>query len=235
MEDLATFNLQNIRLGLIYGSQIGLAVLMLVTVLLLAQPGKRRTPVYVLNVLALIFDLLRGSMMAVWLDSMWNHPYVFFAQDYSRITGEDKANSIAADVFKTLELSTVLVSLIFQVRVIMSTTTSAKRALVTSTAFVVAMVTICVQVATTAVNADNIAHPAPLADDALQLKLSDVCVILQLVSVGFFLIIFTAKLGIVIHQRYKLGYSKFGPMQIVFIGSLQSMLIPGKRFSTRGD
>jgi pheromone alpha factor receptor len=234
MDDLKTFTFENIRLGLVYGCAIGLSALMFISLLLLTQPGKRRSPIYVLNVIALVLDIIRSSLMAAWLDSMWNHPVTYFEGDYSRIGTADIAKSVAADVVKLLELGTILVSLTFQVRVIMSTAPAVQRALVLSIAFVVVMVIICVKLAVTVVNARNIANFVPVDQYSLQYKLSDASEILQLVGVGIFLIIFMTKLGIAIRQRYRLGQSKFGPMQMVFIGSLQSMAIPSTFLKLNG-
>jgi hypothetical protein len=105
---------------------------------------------------------------------------------------------------------------------------------VLSIAFVVVMVIICVKLAVTVVNARNIANFVPVDQYSLQYKLSDASEILQLVGVGIFLIIFMTKLGIAIRQRYRLGQSKFGPMQMVFIGSLQSMAIPSTFLKLNG-
>lgn len=227
MEDLSFFWYQNMHLGLVYGSQLGLTTLMLVTLLLVTQPGKRRAPIYVLNVTALVLDLTRSTLMAVWLVSMWNHPVTIFARDYSRITRGDVANSVVVNVVKTLELGTVLCSLVFQIRVIMSTATSMQRASVLSAAFIIATATMCVQLASAVVNSRNIALFIPPEELGLQLRLADLARIMQVVNTGFLLLVFAARLGFAIKQRHKLGHSQFGPMQMVFIGSMQSMLIPG--------
>ncbi|KIW00279.1 uncharacterized protein PV09_08169 [Verruconis gallopava] len=226
MEDLAEFTFQNIRLGLVYGAQVGLASLMLVTLLLLTRSDKRGSPIYMLNTLALFLDVLRGSMMAAWLDSTWNHPLVAFESDYSHITAGDKTKSLMADVFKVAELGVILSSLILQVCVMMATAPSHQRALVVGVACALALVTMCELLASTVVNAQNIVYLAPVASYALQYRLSDVASILQLVSAGFFLAIFVAKLAVAIRRRRRIGQRKFGPMQVVFIGSLQSMIIP---------
>jgi pheromone alpha factor receptor len=225
MDYLSFFWYQNMHLGLVYGSQLGLTALMLITLLLLTHPGKRRALIYVLNVLALVLDLIRSALMAVWLTSVWNHPVVFLLRDFTPITNQDLAASIVVNVVKTLELATILTSLIFQVRVILSTATSFQRGSILSLAFLMATVTLCVQLASTVVNSRNIVLFMPA--DGLQLRLADLARIMQLVSTSFFLLVFVSKLGWAIRQRVRLGQSQFGPMQMVFIGSLQSMVMPG--------
>lgn len=228
MGDLSLFTSQNISLGLVYGAQVGLAALMLFTLLLLTQPGKRRSPIFILNTVALTLDLLRGVMMAVWLGSMWNNVYGYFSNDSSKISRTDIADSVVAEVFKCLEVIVIMVSLIFQVRVILSTATQAQRFLVLCVSVLVALITISIDFAALVVNAQNIAAMAYPSDGSLQQRLANAAGIAQLVAVAFFLIVFSSKLGIAICQRYRLGQSKFGPMQMVFIGSLQSMVLPSK-------
>lgn len=227
MSDISTFWFENMHLGLVYGAQLGLASLMLLVLLLLTQPGKRRAPIYILNTVTLVLDLIRSALMAHWLTSIWNHPVVQLLGDYSRLSRGDYAASVLVNVVKTIELAVVLSSLLLQVRVILTTATSAQRAVILSVAFVLGMVTLCVQLASTVVNSRNIVRLTQTEDFSLQIRLANLSRILQLVSTSFFMLVFATKLGFAIKQRYKLGNSRFGPMQMVFIGSLQSMLIPG--------
>jgi pheromone alpha factor receptor len=227
MEDLTTFWYQNMHLGLVYGSQLGLASLMLITILLLTQPGKRRAPIYILNVSALVLDLSRSALMAYWLTGMWNHPVVQFLGQYELVGRGDYVASVMVNVVRTLEVIVILWSLILQVRVILCTVTPFQRAAVLSMAFIMATITVSVQLAVTVVNSRNILLLVPVEELGLQQRLADLSRILQMVSTCFFLLVFVAKLGVAIRQRKKMGCAKFGPMQIVFIGSLQSMLLPG--------
>ncbi|KMU88355.1 pheromone receptor PREB [Coccidioides immitis H538.4] len=62
-------------------------------------------------------------------------------------------------------------------------------------------------------------------------RVSSLTNILTTVSICYFSTIFVAKLGFAIHARRTLGLTGFGAMQVMFIMSCQSMIVPARRLT----
>jgi pheromone alpha factor receptor len=231
MADIASLNYDNVQMALIYGVQIGLTVVMLVTLLLLTQPGKRQSPVFILNVLALLLNTTRASLLAVYLTSNWDNPYSILAADYSRITNTDVANSIAVSVVKFVEVVVIEISLVLQVHVVLSTATRVQRFWLMVLSGTVGMIAIAFQLGTTAIN--SVALKGYKTSNGIvppdQARVASAANITLTISICFFMAIFISKLGYALKQRRTLGLHKFGPMQVIFIMGLQTMIVPCKR------
>jgi pheromone alpha factor receptor len=208
-----------------YGAQIGLAALMLVTVCLLTQASKRRSPIFAFNVLALILEVIKSSLLAVYMSSEWNNPYAYFADDQSRITRQDQANSIAAPIIKLLEIICVESSLVLQVRTILFTERKLLRhwAMVLSAS--ISLMTMGVELGLMIINVKSIASLSEAPP--IQNRLASIANLTITASICFFMLIFVLKLGFALKNRRKLGVRKFGPMQVVFIMGVQTMIVPG--------
>jgi pheromone alpha factor receptor len=226
--DITALNYDNVEMALIYGVQIGLTVLMFATLLLLTQPGKRHSPVFILNVLALILNAIRSSLLAVYLTSNWDNPYSILAADYSRITSMDVANSVAVSVVKLVEVVVVEISLVLQVHVVLSTATRVQRFWLVILSGTVGMIAITFQLATAVINSvalqDYSTSNGIVPPD--QTRVASAANISLTISVCFFMAIFVSKLGYALKQRRTLGLRKFGPMQVIFIMGLQTMIVP---------
>jgi pheromone alpha factor receptor len=230
MSDVAALNHDNIQMALNYGVQIGLTVLMLVTLLLLTQPGKRHSPIFILNVLALILNAIRASLLAVYMTSNWNNPYSIIAADYSRITKMDVANSVAVPIVKFVELVIIECSLVLQVHVILVTAPKVQRFWLMVLSGTIGLIALAFQLATTIVNSIAIENYMTSGGEVPQdqLKIASAANISLTISVCFFMVIFVSKLGYALKQRRTLGLRKFGPMQVIFIMGLETMIIPCK-------
>jgi pheromone alpha factor receptor len=230
MADIALLNYENVEMALIYGVQIGLSVLMLTTLLLLTQPGKRQSPVFILNVLALTLNTIRASLLATYLTSNWDNPYSILAADYSRITKMDVANSVAVSVIKFAEVIVIEISFLLQVHVVLSTASRLQRFWLLILSGTVGMIAVAFQLATTIVN--SIALQGYKTSDGIvppdQARVASAANISFTISVCFFMAIFVSKLGYALKERRTLGLRKFGPMQVIFIMGLQTMIVPCK-------
>jgi pheromone alpha factor receptor len=230
MADVTSLNYDNVQMALIYGVQIGLSVLMFITLLLLTRPGKRQSPIFVLNVLALVLNTIRASLLATYLTSNWDNLYSIFAADYSRITKLDVANSVAVSVIKFTEVIVIEVSMVLQVHVVLSTASRVQRFWLLVLSGTVGMMAVALQLATTVVNSIalqgyNTSNGVIPSDQA---RVASAANISLTISVCFFMAIFVSKLGYALKQRRTLGLDRFGPMQVIFIMGLQTMIIPCK-------
>jgi pheromone alpha factor receptor len=227
LDQITWFNNQAIRLSIQQGVETGASILVLFTLLLLSPPGKRRTSMFILNLLALIANSIRMVLKCVYDGSAWLNIYFQLVGDARYIRLIDYSNSIATVVFSFITFCFVLASLLVQVRVVVATAgRKTRRALM----FVVGSLTLAataLQFAGMVVNSQiivNITSPQT-SDFTMLLK---AITIVTIVNLCCFTAIFLAKLAVVMSRRRKLGQHQFGPMQVLFICGIQSMLIPCK-------
>lgn len=227
MTDLTFMNSANIGMGITYGIQIGLASLMLIVTLLLSQKGKRRSLNFFCNVAALALDIPCSALMAGWLASIWNNPYVYFTHDSSLITKGNIVASIMPQPLKLLEIIAIQMSLFIQVRVILITSAALARRMILAILFTIATICIAMEIGLAVVNTKQIALMADPSPIQPQLALAANVTFCIFVASAMF--VFMWKLAYALKNRRNLGVVKFGPMQIIFIMGAQTLIAPGKR------
>lgn len=225
MDDFAQMHFWGVDLGVLYGTEIGMSIVTLVAYAVLTQPAKRRSTIFALNLLALIFNTIRAILLAVYVGGPWQNPYAYFADDWSRVPRSAYANSIAVPVMKFLELCCVEASLILQVHTVLAATSRVRRWFLVALSTLVGLVALGFVFAVMVLNAQAIMD---LTSGYLFEPITSASNITTTISICFFFVIFTSKLGYALAQRRKLGIRNFGPMQILFIMGLQSMIIPGE-------
>lgn len=223
--DLEAFNLYNVRISINYGSQIGASLLLLLVMVLLTQPEKRRSPIFILNVLSLTFNFIRSLLQSLYFTSGFSVPYAYFSGDFSRVPSSDYATSVAAGIFTLLLLITIEISLVLQVSVVCATMKAVFRQAVIAGSALVAMVAIGFRAALVGINSRSIVR----AESFIPWKwLASATNITTTISICLFCALFVVKLGVAMRERKKLRLRQFGPMRILFIMGCQTMFIPGK-------
>lgn len=226
MSDLVKMNSANIGMSLSYGIQIGLASLMLIITLLLSQKGKRRSLIFFCNVAALALDIPVSALMAGWLGSIWNNPYVYFTHDTSLITTANIVASIMPQPLKLLEIIAIQLSLFIQVRVILVTCRAYVRRMILAVLFTLATICMAMEIGLAVINGRSIAlmaDPSPIQPQLAQAANITFCTF-----VASAMFVFVWKLAYALKNRRNLGMAKFGPMQVIFIMGAQTMVAPGK-------
>jgi pheromone alpha factor receptor len=226
MEDLAYFHSYTIKLAINRGVMIGACIIMLIAVLVLTKRDKRRSPIFFLNVVALLLTAIRQLLVTIYLTGPFQHPYAVVAVDFDRVTGIDFSNSIAVPVLTTITLGVILVSLLMQVNVVAATMHRNHRVILLCICSAFALVAMGFQFAFMVVNCRNIIALTPY-NDATE-KLQQETYGSMVATLVLFTLIFTVKLGFAIQKRRKLGLRRFGPMQVIFIMGVQTLIIPGK-------
>ncbi|QDS76214.1 hypothetical protein FKW77_008481 [Venturia effusa] len=224
MSDLIKMSNANIGMGLSYGIQIGFASLMLIVTLLLSQKGKRRSLIFFCNVAALVLDIPVSALMAGWLSSIWNNPYVYFTHDTSRITTGNIIASIMPQPLKLFEIMAIQLSLFIQVRVILGTCRAYIRRMILAVLFTIASICIAMEIGLAVINAKSIvlmADPSPI-----QPQLAQAANITWCIFVASAMFVFVWKLAYALKNRRNLGIMTFGPMQVIFIMGAQTMIAP---------
>lgn len=218
-----SFNTQNLEICVVYGCQLGGSVIMLLVVLLTTQMSKRRSPIFVLNVLSLILSSLRSLLQILYYIGPWTEIYRYLSNDYSTIPASAYSNSVGAVVLTLLLLITIQASLVLQTNVVCKTLSSSLRWPVTALSLTVALLTISFRFALTIRNAQGILKASTYSD---VLMLGRASLITETGSIWFFCTIFVIKLGWTLYQRKKLGLKQWGPMQIITIMGGCTMIVP---------
>ena len=224
MDDLDSFILYSVQICINYAAQLGASLILLIVLLLLTKPDKRRAPIFITNTLSLTINFIRNILQCLYFNGPFNEVYAYFAQDYSRVHRSDYAISVTATVLTVLLLVCVEISLIFQVRVVCVTLRRVYRRVIFAVSVLVALMAVAFRFALCVENSIYIVTLNYLT--GLK-RLESAANITTTVSICWFCAVFVIKLGIALQQRRKLGLGQFGPMQIIFIMGCQTLIIPG--------
>jgi pheromone alpha factor receptor len=213
----------NVRLCINLGSQLGACVVLLVFLLLLTHSGKRGSSVFILNGLALLFNILRLLLQAIHFSTPFEKIYPFFSGDYSDVKPGAYAISILGVVFETMLVMCIMISLVVQVHVVCKTLRRRYRRPLLAFSVLVALVPIGFRMGWMVINCIYIM--AVKSTNAFVWLQSAVNIVIT-ISICFFCAIFVVKLGHAIKQRRRLGVRDFGPMKIIFVCGCQTLTIP---------
>ena len=231
MDQFAWFHAQMSQMAISRGTALGATAVTLLAVAFLTQPAKRSSPVFALNVAALSFNVLRTLFMAIWVASDWTDPYAVIANDWARITATDVGNSVAVPVFTLLALGAVLASLMLQVRVALSTARRRVRRAVLALCGLLALGSLGTEMAVMVVNIrTQIVDLTNTARDLGWAKLVEANNLVMLLAFLLFTLVFVAKLGDTIWQQVRRlgGAQRFGPLQVLFIMGVQTLIVPSE-------
>ena len=222
--DLDDFVYYNTQICISFGAQIGASIVLLIVLLLLTKRDKRTSPIFIVNTLALIFNIIRLVMACLYFTGPWNETYAYFGQDYSRVHIKDYAESVNDAVFNFLALLCIETSLCLQARVVCITLRPIYRTAILIASILVALVGITFHFILVV---ENCIYIVDTKEEGSLYRIASASQISVTVSICCFCVIFVTKLGFALHQRRKLGLAQFGPMQILFIMGCQTLLIPG--------
>ncbi|KAL1297257.1 hypothetical protein AAFC00_004816 [Neodothiora populina] len=224
LSDIAYYVNYGVISGIIYASQIGACLAVLIILLMLTKAEKQKSPVFILNSASLLFNTLGALMQCLYFTGPWFSPYVYLSGDYLVVPGYAKRISIAPGTFIILVTVAIEASLVLQLKVVCVTLKPMQRLLVTLVSMVVAFIAIGFRIAQVALNTQcNIVKAARCTE---YLWVYKAMAITTTTSICFFSFAFCLKLGWSLYQRKKMGLTQFGPMQIIFIGGFQTLIIP---------
>jgi pheromone alpha factor receptor len=231
MDQFAWFHYQMTQMAVSRGAALGATVVMLLAVAFLTQRAKRGSPVFALNVLALTLNVFRTLFMVVWVVGPYTNPYAVLTNDWAHVTKSDIGCSIAVPTFTFLALGTVLSSLLLQVRVALSTARRRTRHAVLVVCGLSALGALGTEMAVMVINIKlMILDYQNTANDLGWAMLLEANSIATLLNMVLFTLIFVAKLGFAIWQQVRRLSSaqRFGPLQVLFIMGVQTLIVPSK-------
>ncbi|KAF2222411.1 fungal pheromone mating factor STE2 GPCR-domain-containing protein [Elsinoe ampelina] len=224
MQDVTSYVRNGIVQTIVLGSQIGAAIAVLIMLLILTKAEKRRLPVFWLNLFTLLSTVIANILLCLFYTTSWYSPYAYFTDDHSFVTTSAKVTSITAAIFQLLVLIGLETSLVLQVHVVSITFETWQRISVVILSTIVALIAIGFRIAQIV---DNITYNILLMEynysSQWLIQARDIALA---TSICFFSLIFCSKLGHSLQQRKSMGMTQFGPMQIIFIGGAQTLIIP---------
>lgn len=223
--DFDDFALESIQTCINYATQLGCSAMLLIIMALVTKPERRKTAMFSLNALALLINFFRNLLLILFFTSPFNETYVYFSGDYGLVPASSYSASCASVLMTLFLLIVVEVCLILQTQVVLITLPRLYRRGMLTASVLVAAAVIGLRICYTVINIRAI---LAASSDANFDHFSDVMNIVTMVSICWFSIIFTIKLGFAILNRRKMGLQSFGPMDILFVMGGQTMLVPGK-------
>jgi pheromone alpha factor receptor len=220
-----TFIRRNGQVCVVYGAQLGASVLMLFVILITTRETKRRSPIFILNVLSLLLSFLRSLLQILYWLGPWNEIYRYLAYDYSTVPRSAYDNSAAAVVLTLLLLITIEASFVLQTNIVCLNTPPLLRWGVVVFSIIITLLTVSVRFVFCVRNIQGILKASYLPDTMM---LGQASLITETVSIWFFCLIFVTKLAWALYQRRKMGLKQWGPMQIICIMGGCTMIIPCK-------
>ena len=206
------------------GVQVGACAILLVVLLLLTKPDKRKSAIFILNSLALVFGIIRSVMECVYWTGPFASTYAFLGNDFSRVPPGVYAQQVVGTVAILLMQVCVEISLCIQTHVVCINLRHTYRRAILAMSILIALAALAVRFALMVEN--DIYIIKALREEALD-KLDNAANITITLCISWFCAIFVGKLGVALRERSKLGLDQFGPMQIIFIMGCQTLLIPG--------
>jgi len=226
-----------------FGLQAGFSILLVVTLLALTRPSKRRTPIFLINIFALTACIARVILQACYF---WSNSWAYFIQVIVLIDGDVEYNDWRADdpytwrgqmvaaFFAGLQSTCIFVSLYLQIKAVCAPMVVRwqQTSMMALTGFI-AFANIFLAWLHTGLQMQALGDLVSSHGERWSFGIEYVG-LWQLISwvnqgsVAFFSLIFAAKLAVAVVQRRRLGIKQFGAMEIVLIMALETMLVPGK-------
>lgn len=222
--ELDEFILYSVQISINYAAQLGASLLFLVVLLLLTKPEKKKSPVFIINSVALVLNVLRTLLQCLYFTGPFSETYAYFSLDYSKVSTSDYANQVAITVLTLLLLICAELSLLLQVHVVCITLRQIFQRLIFALSIIIAGLAVSFRLTFCIENAKYILalkslFPLEWLASATNIATS--------ISICWFCAVFVIKLGFALNQRKRLGMGTVGPLRIVFIMGCQTLIIPG--------
>ncbi|PQE11067.1 hypothetical protein CJF31_00000814 [Rutstroemia sp. NJR-2017a BVV2] len=221
--DVDYFYYYNVASCINYGAQAGACFMMLFVVAILTKSSKRKSLLFVLNLLSLAFGFLRALLFALYFTSAWNEFYASFTLDFSRVPKAAYATSVAGSVIPLLMTITVNMSLFLQAYTVCKGLDDIYRYSMTIVSGIVALLAISFRFATTVINSQSILSATSFLSMGW---LMEGTLVTETISIWYFSIIFTGKLVRTLWNRRRNGWKQWSAVRILAAMGGCTMVIP---------
>lgn len=215
----------NLLSTITYGCQIGACLVMFFVILVLTKNSKRRTAMFILNSLSLLFGFLRALFLTLYYVSPWALVYTEFTSDFTYVTRSAYAVSIVGTIFPFLMTLTVNMSLVLQAYTVCKNMRDIYRFPITGLACLVLLATVGFTFAEMVTNCVAIMSAASYTSKTWIQRGS---LATQAASIWFFSIIFTGKLVYTLITRRIMGWKQWSGVKILAALGGCTMILPCK-------
>ncbi|KAH8589682.1 fungal pheromone mating factor STE2 GPCR-domain-containing protein [Bisporella sp. PMI_857] len=222
--DIDASNWYNCALIMNHGSQLGACIVMFFVVFLLTDRKKRTKPIFILNILSLLFGALRAMFLGLYFLTQWVDIYPSFTGDYSAIPTKAYATSVVATIWPFFMTITINLSLVFQAHTVcLGMSNMYYRHIIIGLGTLVVTVGIGFRFAQTITNSKAIMG----AEAYYNMQWVTIGTIAtQTAAVWYFSMIFTGKLIYTLYTRRRNGWKQWSGVQILAAMGGCTMVIP---------
>lgn len=232
-QDVLQLNSLVVSQAIVYGTQIGLTSLLFIILLLMTKRDKRRSAVFLLNVLALVLIFVRNILSCVQLNTIFYNFYNWELHWYPPSPATSHAMNISAtsEIFNVIVDAAIYGSLVLQVHIVCCTLGRLLKMGIIGVSGTVALAALAVRFLLAVFNIKyaifGVNHLQESEFDWIE-RIASADNIVSVTAIALFSSIFVSKLAFAIHLRRKLNMKQFGPMQIIFVMGCQTMFVPCK-------
>jgi pheromone alpha factor receptor len=205
-----------------FSAQAGGCGVMFFVVLFLSREAKRKTPIFILNILSLMLGFLRGLLFALYFLSPWVNFYPYFTSDYSAIPRSAYALSVSASAMPLFMTTTVNLSLVFQAFTVTKNMKDCYRYAVIFLSGLIFFLALGFEFALMITNSLAIVQAKIFNAQWIQRG----TLYMETISIWFFSIVFTSKLVYTLYYRRKHGWKQWSGVKILAAMGGCTMLIP---------
>lgn len=223
--DVDSYYYYNVAACINFGAQAGACLIMFFAVAVLTRSSKRKSFLFILNLLSLAFGFLRALLFALYFVGPWSEFYGAFTLDFSRVPRSAYATSISGSVIPLLMTNTVNISLFMQAYTVCKVFNGAPRYGIIVLSGIIALMAIGFRFALTVANSRAILN----ADSFYPMEwMGRAALITETLSIWYFSIIFTGKLIYTIWNRRRRGWKQWSAVRILAAMGGCTMIIPCK-------
>lgn len=227
LSDFDYFSLSRAQTSMIFSAQCSMSLLLALVLILTSKKEKRKTLLFFLNIGGLITVFIRACLQCAYLSGTWVSYSVQFLAEFQLLSQKDFYISIVTSCIPIFIILFIELSLLIQIRVVYATD---KRFQIPLTTFfsmiIIAVLTFwilaAVQNSMAVLSQTHFGHSglwgSPWPYTAARISFA--------FSIFIGCIVFIYKLLVTIYRRHKMGVKEFGPLQIIFIMSCQTLIIP---------
>jgi pheromone alpha factor receptor len=217
-----SIRVDGIQWTIMFSTQIGACGILLIIFALLTSAKKRKTALFIINMLALICALIRAVLAVQYYLGPILDIYRYFSYDFSDVGMTSRWVSVFSTAAGLALQIFIHLSLILQLRVVYGSTPKLNMA-ITLLACALALTSTGLYFYWTIKN--SIANLALIGYSTWVYRVAKRVLAC---CITFYSFLFLVKLGYAIRQRRVLGLRSFGAMQIIFAMACQTMIIPGE-------
>lgn len=191
----------------------------------LTKETKRRTPIFILNLLSLALGFVRALTLALYQVSTWCEFYAYMTEDWAYISKSAYGTSVVGTIIPLMMTITVNSSLCLQAYTVCKAMGKKSRFVINFFSSVVFLLAVGFRFAQCVTNSINIMTAIASWSQAW---IQTGTLAMELVSIYYYSVIFTGKLLWTIYARRTMGLKSWSYIQILAAMGGCTMIIPCK-------